>query len=309
MKPKILIICGPTASGKTKLGISCAKMFNGEIISSDSMQIYRKLDIGTAKPTKDELNEAKHHLVDIIEPNAEFSVGEYSKLAKEKIDNLIDKGKLPIIVGGTGLYIRSIIYPYTFAKTPKNQEIRDKYLKILEEKGKEFLFEILKEKDVEASERIHLNDTKRIIRALEIAETSDNTKTNLNCEDVKEMNYEPIIIALDMPREELYERVNIRVDKMVEDGVLDEIKTLLKNNEISETCQSMQAIGYKEFFPYLNNATTLDEAIELVKKNTRNYAKRQLTFFRAFKDAKWFNPLTEEKEIYSYIKERLEDEN
>ena len=117
MKPKILIICGPTASGKTKLGISCAKMFNGEIISSDSMQIYRKLDIGTAKPTKDELNEAKHHLVDIIEPNAEFSVGEYSKLAKEKIDNLIDKGKLPIIVGGTGLYIRSIIYPYTFAKT------------------------------------------------------------------------------------------------------------------------------------------------------------------------------------------------
>ena len=309
MKPKILIICGPTASGKTKLGISCAKMFNGEIISSDSMQIYRKLDIGTAKPTKDELNEAKHHLVDIIEPNAEFSVGEYSKLAKEKIDNLIDKGKLPIIVGGTGLYIRSIIYPYTFAKTPKNQEIRDKYLKILEEKGKEFLFEILKEKDVEASERIHLNDTKRIIRALEIAETSDNTKTNLNCEDVKEMNYEPIIIALDMPREELYERVNIRVDKMVEDGVLDEIKTLLKNNEISETCQSMQAIGYKEFFPYLNNATTLDEAIELVKKNTRNYAKRQLTFFRAFKDAKWFNPLTEEKEIYSYIKERLENEN
>lgn len=310
MKPKILIICGPTASGKTKLGISCAKMFNGEIISSDSMQIYKKLDIGTAKPTKQEMQEAKHHMVDIVAPDAEFSVGEYSKLAKEAINNLIAENKLPIIVGGTGLYIKSIIYPYSFAKTPKNQEIRDKYLKILEEEGKEALFDILKEKDSDAAERIHLNDTKRIIRALEIAEATQNTKTNLNCEDIEEgMDYEPIIIALDMPREELYERVNIRVDKMIEEGVLNEIKTLLDNNEISSTCQSMQAIGYKEFFPYLNNEITLNESIELVKKNTRNYAKRQLTFFRAFKDAKWFNPLTEEESIYTYIKERLEYEN
>lgn len=308
MKPKILIICGPTASGKTKLGIKCASLFNGEIISTDSMQIYKKLDIGTAKPTEVELSQAKHHLIDIIEPNAEFSVGEYSKLAREKINELINSNKLPILVGGTGLYIKATIYPYTFAKAPKNQDIRNKYLKILEEKGKEFLFEILKQKDPTASQRIHFNDTKRVIRALEIIDTVDTTKTELNCEDV-EMDYDPIIVSLDMPREELYERINLRVDNMVNDGVLDEMKALLKTGEITSNCQSMQAIGYKEFFPYLNGEISLQEAIELVKKNTRNYAKRQLTFFRAFKDAKWFNPLKEEDEIYNYIKERLYNEN
>lgn len=308
MKPKILIICGPTASGKTKLGIKCANLFNGEIISADSMQIYKKLDIGTAKPTADELSQAKHHLVDIIEPNAEFSVGEYSKLAKGKINEIISQNKLPIIVGGTGLYIKSIIYPFTFAGTPKNVEIREKYNKILEENGQEFLYNILKEKDPKATEKIHLNDTKRIIRALEITEISANTKTELNCEE-NEAEYDPIIIALDMPREQLYERVNLRVDNMIAEGVIQEMTTLLKNNEISNTSQSMQAIGYKEFFPYLNDETTLDEAVELVKKNTRNYAKRQLTFFRAFKDAKWFNPLEDEEKIYNYIKERLNYEN
>lgn len=308
MKSKILIICGPTASGKTKLGIKCANLFNGEIISADSMQIYKKLDIGTAKPTADELSQAKHHLVDIIEPNAEFSVGEYSKLAKGKINEIISQNKLPIIVGGTGLYIKSIIYPFTFAGTPKNVEIREKYNKILKENGQEFLYNILKEKDPKATEKIHLNDTKRIIRALEITEISANTKTELNCEE-NEAEYDPIIIALDMPREQLYERVNLRVDNMIAEGVIQEMTTLLKNNEISNTSQSMQAIGYKEFFPYINNETTLDEAVELVKKNTRNYAKRQLTFFRAFKDAKWFNPLEDEEKIYNYIKERLNYEN
>lgn len=308
MKSKILIICGPTASGKTKLGIKCANLFNGEIISADSMQIYKKLDIGTAKPTADELSQAKHHLVDIIEPNAEFSVGEYSKLAKGKINEIISQNKLPIIVGGTGLYIKSIIYPFTFAGTPKNVEIREKYNKILEENGQKFLYNILKKKDPKATEKIHLNDTKRIIRALEITEIRANTKTELNCEE-NEAEYDPIIIALDMPREQLYERVNLRVDNMIAEGVIQEMTTLLKNNEISNTSQSMQAIGYKEFFPYINNETTLDEAVELVKKNTRNYAKRQLTFFRAFKDAKWFNPLEDEEKIYDYIKERLNYEN
>lgn len=308
MKPKILVICGPTASGKTKLGIQCANLFDGEIISSDSMQIYKKLNIGTAKPTNIELSQAKHHLIDIVNPNQEFSVGEYSKLAKEKINELLSAGKLPIIVGGTGLYIKSIIYPFTFAGTPKNQEIRDKYNKLLEEKGREYLYALLKEKDFEASKKIHLNDTKRIIRALEIAETSNTTKTELNCEDV-EMDYEPIIIALDIPREELYERINKRVDIMVKEGVEKEIKELLNKNEISIDCQSMQAIGYKEFFPYFNSAVSFVDTIELIKKNTRNYAKRQLTFFRAFKDAKWFNPLTEEAKILEYIRERIYNGN
>ena len=305
MKPKILVICGPTASGKTSLGIKCAKKFNGEIISADSMQIYKKLDIGTAKPTKEEVSQAQHHLIDIVEPNEQFSVGEYSKLAKDKIIEITSKGKLPIIVGGTGLYIKSVLYPYTFANAPKDLEIREKYNKILEEKGKEYLYELLKEKDIDATLKIHANDTKRVIRALEIAETSQKTKTE-QTDKFDEMLYDATIIVLDIPREELYERIDYRVDLMVEDGVVEEIKNLLAKNIVSKDSQSMQAIGYKEFFPYLENKGTLIESIELLKKNTRNYAKRQLTFFRPFKEAKWFNPLTQEKEILDYIEGRIE---
>ena len=304
MKPKILVICGPTASGKTSLGIKCANKFNGEIISADSMQIYKKLDIGTAKPTKEEILQAKHHLIDIVEPDQEFSVGQYSKLAKEKISELTNKGKLPIIVGGTGLYIKSILYPYTFASVPKDLTLREKYNKILEEKGKEYLYELLKEKDINATQKIHINDTKRVIRALEIAELSQKTKTEQS-DKIEEMLYDATIIVLDIPREELYERINYRVDLMVKDGVVDEIKELLDKKVISKDCQSMQAIGYKEFFLYLENESSLTDSIELLKKNTRNYAKRQLTFFRPFKEAKWFNPLTQEKEILDYIERRI----
>lgn len=308
MKPKILIICGPTASGKTSLGIKCANQFNGEIISADSMQIYKKLDIGTAKPTQSERKQANHHLIDIVEPYDEFSVGEYTKLSKEKINELVSRNKLPIFVGGTGLYIRSLLNAYTFASAPKNLEIREKYNKLLEEKGKEYIHNCLKEKDLEASQRIHMNDSKRVIRALEIIESSSKTKTE-QADIVEELEYDPIIIALDMPRETLYERINKRVDIMFELGVEEEIKALLDANIISKDVQSMQAIGYKEFFPYFAGEVSKEETIELIKKNTRNYAKRQLTFFRSFKNAFWFNPLEQEDEILEFIGERLKYEN
>lgn len=308
MKPKIIIICGPTASGKTQLGIECANRFNGEIISADSMQIYKKLDIGTAKPSKEELSLAVHHCIDIVEPSDNFSVGQYSKIAKEKIFDIINQNKTPIIVGGTGLYIKSIIYPYTFADAPKDETVRNKYKQMLEENGKEYIYSLLVDIDPESAKKIHINDTKKVIRALEIAEISSALKSEQKKEDI-DFEFEPICVVLDFPREELYERINLRVDKMVDNGVLKEIKTLLDKKEINRDSQSMQAIGYKEFFAYLDGEMELDEAVELLKKNTRNYAKRQLTFFRAFKFSEWFNPQTQKDEIFKYIEQRLKNEN
>ncbi len=304
-KNTILIITGPTATGKTKLAIECANLFNGEIISSDSMQIYKKLDIGTAKPDKEELSQAKHHMVDIVEPNEEFSVQEFVSLADKKIEELVKDQKLPIIVGGTGLYIKSLIYPYSFCSAPKDENIRNKYKLLLETNGKEYIYDLLKQKDPDAANKIHLNDTKRVIRALEICEITGNKKTDMNNEEV-EPRYNYILIALNLPREELYERINTRVDIMFKLGLLEEISALKNKGIINESCQSMQAIGYKEFFKYFNNELSVDEVKELICKNSRNYAKRQITFIKGLKNAIWFNPLTEKDKIIQYIKEELD---
>lgn len=304
-KNTILIITGPTATGKTKLAIECANLFNGEIISSDSMQIYKKLDIGTAKPDKEELSQAKHHMVDIVEPNEEFSVQEFVSLADKKIEELVKDQKLPIIVGGTGLYIKSLIYPYSFCSAPKDENIRNKYKLLLETNGKEYIYNLLKQKDPDAANKIHLNDTKRVIRALEICEITGNKKTEMNNEEV-EPRYNYILIALNLPREELYERINTRVDIMFKLGLLDEISALKNKGIINENCQSMQAIGYKEFFKYFNNELSIEEVKELICKNSRNYAKRQITFLKGLKNAIWFNPLTEKDKIIQYIKEELD---
>lgn len=307
-KNTILIITGPTASGKTKLGIECARVFNGEIISADSMQIYKHLNIGTAKPDNIEISQAKHHLIDIVEPNEEFSVQQYVQLADKKIEELFDKNKLPIIVGGTGLYIRSLIYPYSFCKAPKDEKVREKYKSLLECYGKEYIYGLLKEKDFSASEKIHINDTKRVIRALEICEITGKTKTGMNVEELSP-KYNYVFIALNLPRDELYERINKRVDKMFDNGLLEEIKALLKANMINEKCQSMQAIGYKEFFKYFNGEISKEELKDLICKNSRNYAKRQITFIKGFKDVNWFNPLTQYDDIIKYITgELLQDD-
>lgn len=301
---KILIITGPTATGKTKLGIECANMFNGEIISSDSMQIYKHLNIGTAKPTKEEISQAKHHLIDVVEPDEEFSVQQFVKLAEDKINDLNKQNKLPIIVGGTGLYIKSLIYPYSFCSAPKDEKIREKYNKILEKEGKEYLYSLLKEKDSKACEKIHINDTKRVIRALEICEITGKAKTDMNIEETKS-KYNYVLIALNLPRNELYERINIRVDKMFEEGLLNEITSVLEAKKLTENNQSMQAIGYKEFFEYFKNNLTLEETKSLIAKNSRNYAKRQITFIKGLKNVNWFNPLTDKDKILEFIKQEL----
>ena len=242
MKKTILIITGPTASGKTGLAIECAKRFNGEIISCDSMQIYKHLNIGTAKATEEEQSQVKHHLIDVVSPEEEFSVQEYVKLAKEHIDDIISRNKLPIIAGGTGLYIKSLIYPYSFCGAPKNEEIRKKYQNILQTNGKEFLYEILKQKDFDASKRIHINDTKRVIRALEIFDSTGIEKTKLNSKELKPL-YNTVFVVLNPDdRDVLYTKIN----------------------------QSMQAIGYKELFDLEDNKTTELGTRELIKKNSRN---------------------------------------
>ncbi|NCB48630.1 MAG: tRNA (adenosine(37)-N6)-dimethylallyltransferase MiaA [Clostridia bacterium] len=302
---KILIITGPTASGKTDFSIICAKKFNGEIISADSMAIYKDLNIGTAKPTAQEQTQVKHHMIDIVEAKSEFSVQQFATLANKKIDEILKKGKLPILVGGTGLYIKSIIYPYSFCSTPKDEKIREYYNNILKEKGKEFLFNLLLEKDASLANKLHINDTKRVIRALEIREVNGENNENLNfCESEEKPSFDYTLVSLDFPREKLYERINFRVEKMFDKGLLDEVLSLIKEGKIERNCQSMQAIGYKELFKYFDKELSLNEAKELIKKNTRNYAKRQLTFIRGFKDVFWFDPQNEIDKALNYIQEK-----
>lgn len=301
---KILIITGPTASGKTEFAIECAKRFNGEIISADSMQIYKGINIGTAKPTKQELAQVKHHLIDFIDLNKEYSVQQFVDSALKLIEQIKGRGKLPIVVGGTGLYIKSLIFPYSFCESPKSQEIREKYTNLLKEKGKEYLYNLLLKKDKDACQRIHINDTKRVIRALEICETTGKTKTQQNNEGLTP-RFEYILVALTMDRSILYKRIDERVDKMFEKGLVNEITALIKNNLVDKSSQCMQAIGYKEFFKFLNGDSTLNETKELIKKNSRNYAKRQLTFIRGMPDVMWFDILNERDKAIDYIKLKL----
>lgn len=304
-KKTILIISGPTASGKSDIAIECANKFNGEVISCDSMQIYKELDIGTAKVSQEEQSLATHHLIDVIEPNKEFSVQEYVSLARQKIDEIVSKNKLPIIVGGTGFFIKSLIYPYSFCGAPKNEEIRKKYNDILENEGIDYLYSLLQNKDYEASLKIHKNDTKRVIRALEIYETTGSQKTKLNTEELEE-EYNSIFIVLNYDREKLYERINLRVDKMFDQGLLSEFEAVLGKYKLNRDHQSMQAIGYRELFDLIENKATIEETKEKIKKDTRNYAKRQITFMKGFKNATWFDVLSQKQEIFDFIDKKLE---
>ena len=277
---KVLLIVGPTAVGKTQFGIECAKLFNGEIISGDSIQIYKGLDIGSAKPNKEELSSTKHHLIDIKKPSEGYSVKEFQDLGRECIDDLISKNMLPIVVGGTGLYIKALIYDYHFYEEFKED---DQY----EELSNEQLYNILKEKDPKALESININNRKRLVRALNVYE-----KHNIGISTIKDNQahtpiYDCLIIGLTAPREELYKRIDDRVDKMIHDGLINEIDELLKSG-VSFDNQSMQAIGYKEFKDYFENQKTMEECIESVKKNSRHFAKRQYTFFNNQMNVEWF---------------------
>lgn len=286
MKRKLLIICGPTAVGKTKLGIECAKVFGGEIISADCMQVYKKLDIGTAKADKDEQSQAKHHLIDIVEPTKNYSVGDFKQDAIKIIDELYSQNKLPIVVGGTGFYIESLLFPYSFGSCEQNLVVREKYNKLAQEKGNEYVFNLLKQIDPKSCEKLHPNDIKRVIRALEIFETTGKPKSEQNTQKVSDYDYK--IILLNCDRQVLYDRINMRVDIMFNQGLEQEVKNLI-NNGITKENQCMQGIGYREFFDYFENKITYEQLVEKIKQDSRNYAKRQLTWFRHMDNIEEFN--------------------
>ena len=282
-KPTVIVICGPTASGKTKLGIDLANRINGEIISSDSMQIYKDMDIGTAKPTIEERAAAVHHLVDFVSPDQRYSVADFKKDATEKIKDILSRGKTPIIVGGTGLYVNSLIYNIEF----KEQETDLNYREELEKLDIEKLYEMAMKIDEEACKKISEKDRKRIIRILEIYHTTGKTKTELEAESRKKVEYDYRIFVLNWDRKELYERINYRVDLMMEAGLIDEVKSLLEKYKDFPT--ALQGLGYKEVKEYLDGILTKEEMIEKIKQETRRYAKRQLTWFRAYKNATWLD--------------------
>ena len=280
MKQKLLVIGGPTAVGKTDLSIKLAKKLNGEIISADSMQIYKYMDIGSAKVTKDEMDGIEHYLIDTITPDISFSVADFKEYGEKALNDIISKGKLPIISGGTGLYINSLTCNMTFTEAEKDEHYR-KYLEDLAiEKGNEYVHEMLKECDPISFEEIHPNNRKRVIRALEVFKLTNKPFSSFNAgENFYNSNYDVYYYVLTMNREKLYERINKRVDIMMEKGLLDEC---IKLKEIGYTSdiQSMQGIGYKEILYHLEGKISLNEAINMIKQGSRNYAKRQLTWFR-----------------------------
>jgi tRNA dimethylallyltransferase len=284
-KEKVAVIIGPTASGKTDLSIFIAKQLNGEIISGDSMQIYRGLDIGTAKVTEKEMSGVPHHLIDIKNVDESFSAAEFQQLARGKIMDINARGKLPIICGGTGLYIQSVLYDYQFAQDGKDETIRKELGKEAENIGAEAIHEKLRGVDPVSADSIHPNNVRRTIRALEVFYTTGRPASEQQSTKKPDEKYDSAIVGLTMDRAVLYERINKRVDIMMESGLLNEARMLydlgLKN------APAVQAIGYKELFGYIKGDQSLDEAVDLLKQNSRRYAKRQLTWFRNKMDLEW----------------------
>ncbi|MGI6731252.1 MAG: tRNA (adenosine(37)-N6)-dimethylallyltransferase MiaA [Anaerovoracaceae bacterium] len=306
----VIFIAGPTAVGKTKFAIAVAKHFNGEIVSADSMQIYKMMDIGSAKPTKEELAMAKHHLVDVIGPRDSFSVAEYQKLAKQHIREIQQDSKIPIISGGTGLYINSLVYDMDFSVIPRKKGFREKLEKEAIEFGNEYVHDKLRRLDPKSAARIHPNNIKKVIRAIEVVKTTGEGMKEFQESFVKTSDYRCILTCLTRNRAELYDRINKRVDQLVEAGLLNEIKMLLDHG-LTEAHISMKGIGYKEMIGHIHGEYSLDEAIEKIKKNTRHYAKRQLTWFRRYDDIKWINISDFESDegaidsLCEYIEEKL----
>ena len=286
-KIPLIILTGPTAVGKTDLSIKLSKSLNAEIISADSMQLYKYMDIGSAKVTKEEMDGVVHYMIDEVTPDVPFSVSEFQMRSEKYIEEINKKGKNVLITGGTGLYLNSLIYNMDFAKSNANNEIREKLEQELAENGIDYMHEKLRGLDEEAANRIHKNNTKRVIRAIEVCMSGQ--KMNDFSKDLRyNEKYKPIIIVLNRDREVLYQRINKRVDIMLENGLLDEVKELLKMGYTKDMI-SMQGIGYKEMIKYLDGEYTYDEAIEIIKRDSRRYAKRQLTWFKRYQDAKWFD--------------------
>ena len=286
-KPKVIVICGPTASGKTALSIELAKKINGEIISSDSMQIYKDMNIGTAKPTVEEMDGIPHYLLDFVSPDTRYSVAEFQKDATEKIEEILKKGKTPIIVGGTGLYVDSLIYGIEYQDIKLDEQYRNQLENIAEQEGLDKLYEEAKKIDLEAMQKISRNDKKRIIRVLEIYKATGKTKTQQELESRQEVKYDYKVFAINMEREKLYDRINRRVDIMIDQGLIEEVENLVK--KYKEFPTAMQGLGYKEVVEYIENKVTKEEMIEKIKMETRRYAKRQMTWFRKNKQTIWLD--------------------
>ncbi|MCT4509282.1 MAG: tRNA (adenosine(37)-N6)-dimethylallyltransferase MiaA [Tepidibacter sp.] len=284
----VVFIAGPTAVGKTDLSINLAKELDGEIISADSMQIYKYMDIGTAKITEEEMCKVKHYLIDEVEPDVEFSVVDFQQRAKKYINEIYQRGKIPIIAGGTGLYMNSLIYEMDFTKSKGNTKLRDKLQKEADEYGSEHLHNKLRKLDEKSANRIHPNNIKRVIRAIEVCLEGEEKIGDFKNDIKFNEDYYPILIILNRDRDYLYERINKRVDIMMNQGLLKEVNKLLEMG-YNEKLTSLQAIGYKEIIKSLKGEYSIEDAVELIKRDSRRYAKRQITWFKRYDFAKWID--------------------
>ncbi len=285
-KPRVLGLVGPTASGKTALSLQLSKAYSIEIVCMDSMQFYRGLDNGTAKPTKQEQALIPHHMLDVAEPTDDYSVAEYRKAAAQAIDGILARGRLPVLVGGTGLYLRALSLPLTLGGTPRDDKVRAKYTQLLEHHGNEALHKLLATTDPATAKRLHPNDTRRVIRALEVWELTGIPFSRQQMPTEQDGPYDLRLYAMDLPRDTLYARIDQRVDAMLARGLVDEVKGLL-NRGVKPEAQAMQGLGYKELVPVIMGETPLEEAVDTLKRRTRNYAKRQLTWFNRDQRIHW----------------------
>ena len=302
MKRPLIILTGPTAVGKTKASIGLAKALNGEIISADSMQVYKYMDIGSAKIRPVEMQGVKHYLIDELEPDDEFHVVKFQQMAKNAMEEIYAKGKIPIVVGGTGFYIQALLYDIDFTESNEDNAYRHELEKLAMEKGAEHLHELLRQVDPVSAETIHANNVKRVIRALEFhRQTGEKISEHNEQERAKKSPYEFCYFVLNDDRENLYNRINLRIDQMLEDGLVEEVKSL-KDKGYTKDMVSMQGLGYKEILDYLNDECTLEEAIYILKRDTRHFAKRQLTWFRRERDVIWID-----KPSYNYDEDKILD--
>lgn len=300
MKKPLVILTGPTAVGKTKASIGLAKAIGGEIISADSMQVYKQMDIGSAKIKPSEMEGIPHYLVDILEPDEEFHVVLFQQMAKQAIQKIYEKGKIPILVGGTGFYIQAVLYDIDFSENEKDTSYREELEKLAQTKGAEYLHDRLREVDEKSAQDIHANNVKRVIRALEYFHQTGEKISEHNEEQRKKVSpYNFSYFVLNDEREHLYERINLRVDQMINEGLVREVQSL-KEKGYTRDMVSMQGLGYKEMLDYLDNKCSLEEAVEIIKRDTRHFAKRQITWFKRESDVTWID-----KKEYDYNEERI----
>ncbi len=312
LKKKLIVLTGPTSVGKTKLSIALAKAVGGEIISADSMQVYKHMDIGSAKIKKEEMQGVTHHLIDIMEPEEEFNVVVFQKLAKQKMEEIYSRNHIPILVGGTGFYIQSVLYDIDFTENRQDSDFRMQLETLANEKGGIFLHQMLERVDPVAADQIHEKNVKRVIRALEFhSQTGLKISEHNETERQKQSPYNSFYFVLTDNRDKLYRQINERVDQMIDEGLVQEV-TYLKNRGLPKEAVSMQGLGYKELLEYLNHECTLEEAVEIIKRDTRHFAKRQLTWFRREKEVIWIDKeqfLYDDDQMITYMLEMIQSES